>query len=218
MPVSSLSMKGIYATVTQNSYPMTCGLDFGTTNSTLALCRGGGVTLVPLEEGDITIPRAVFYSVASPSACFGRQAMRLFMEGEEGRFMRSLKRILGTNLMQDGTVVNGRLKKFEDILADFIGHMKAVAEKHSGVEITNVVLGRPVHFADNDSKTDSRAQEALQNIAKAVGFKHIVFQYEPIAAAFAHERKLASEKLALVVDIGGGTSDFTVIRLSRDVM
>lgn len=197
---------------------MNCGLDFGTSNSAIAICRERDVTLVPLEGGDITIPSAVFYSVASPSACFGRQAMGLFMEGEEGRFMRSLKRILGTNLMQDGTVVNGRLKKFEDILADFIGHMKTVAEKRSGVEITNVVLGRPVHFADNDSKTDSRAQEALQNIAKAVGFKHIVFQYEPIAAAFAHERKLVSEKLALVVDIGGGTSDFTVIRLARDVM
>ena len=132
--------------------------------------------------------------------------------------MRSLKRILGTSLMQDGTVVNGRLKKFEDILADFIGHMKAAAERHGGAEITNVVIGRPVHFADNDSKTDNRAQEALQNIAKAVGFKHIFFQYEPIAAAFAHERKLISEKLALVVDIGGGTSDFTVIRLAREVM
>ncbi len=197
---------------------MNCGLDFGTSNSTLALCRERAVTLVPLEEDGITIPSAVFYSAVAPQPCFGKQAMQLFMEGEEGRFMRSLKRILGTSLMNDGTVVNGKLKKFEDVLGDFIGHMKAVAEQHSGVEMINVVMGRPVHFADNDSKTDSRAQDELQNIAQAVGFKHVAFQYEPIAAAFAHERNLPSEKLALVADIGGGTSDFTVIRLAQDVM
>jgi len=197
---------------------MNCGLDFGTSNSTFALCRESVVTLVPLEDESVTIPSAVFYPVTAPQPCFGKQAMQLFMEGEEGRFMRSLKRILGTSLMNDGTVVNGRLKKFEDILADFIGHMKAVAQQQSGVEMTNVVLGRPVHFADNDSRIDSRAQDELQRIAKTVGFKNVTFQYEPIAAAFAHERELRSEKLALVVDIGGGTSDFTVIRLAQDVM
>ncbi|TNE31615.1 MAG: Hsp70 family protein [Alphaproteobacteria bacterium] len=197
---------------------MNCGLDFGTSNSTLSLCRERAVTLVPLEGEEITIPSAVFYAVNASDARFGKQAMRLFMEGEEGRFMRSLKRILGTSLMNDGTVVNGKLKRFEDVLGDFIGNMKAAAERHSGVEMTNVVMGRPVHFADNDSKTDSRAQDELQNIAKAVGFKHVAFQYEPIAAAFAHERTLRSEQLALVADIGGGTSDFTVIRLAQNMM
>ena len=75
-------------------------------------------------------------------------------------------------------------------------------------------MGRPVHFRDNDPSGDAQAQAELEKIARSVGFKHVAFQYEPIAAAFAHEQNLSSEKLAFVVDIGGGTSDFTVIRLS----
>ncbi len=75
-------------------------------------------------------------------------------------------------------------------------------------------MGRPVHFVDNDQSADHRAQEELKGIAQLIGFKNIEFQFEPIAAAFAHESKIAGEKLALVVDLGGGTSDFTVIKLS----
>jgi hypothetical chaperone protein len=82
-------------------------------------------------------------------------------------------------------------------------------------EIDNVVMGRPVHFVDNDPEADLRAQDELENIARSIGFKHIDFQYEPIAAAFAHEGQVKNEKLAIVADLGGGTSDFTVIRLSR---
>lgn len=144
--------------------------------------------------------------------------MQAFMEGDEGRFMRSLKRLLGTSLMGQGTPVNGKTKKFDDILAEFIGQMKKTAEAQFGRSLQNVVMGRPVHFADNDAATDSRAKAELEKIAKAAGFKQVEFQFEPIAAAFAHERNLTRERLALVVDIGGGTSDFTVIRLSPEAM
>jgi hypothetical chaperone protein len=76
-------------------------------------------------------------------------------------------------------------------------------------------MGRPVHFVDNDPAADARAQAELTLIAQRIGFKHIEFQFEPIAAAFAHEARLTGEKLAIVADLGGGTSDFTVIRLSN---
>src|SRR5690606_29664205 len=134
----------------------------------------------------------------------------------EGRFMRSLKRILGTPLMEQGTIINGKRKPFENIIADFLRQMKTTAEAASGQAFDSVVMGRPVHFIDHDPEGDRRAEQELCGIAKSVGFKNIEFQFEPIAAAFAHERKLTEEKLALVADIGGGTSDFTVIRLSPD--
>lgn len=196
---------------------MNCGIDFGTSNSTLAVAKEGNVELATIEDARGTLPSAVFYPFEGEPV-FGRKAMRNFVDGEEGRFMRSLKRILGTSLMPHGTLVNGKNKKFESILGDFIGHMKNQAEAQFCQSIENVVMGRPVHFVDGDTAADLRAQAELERIAQNVGFGNIEFQYEPIAAAFAHERKLTGEKLALVVDIGGGTSDFTIIRLSKDKM
>ncbi|MDD2867801.1 Hsp70 family protein [Neomegalonema sp.] len=192
-----------------------CGVDFGTSNSAVAVAGASGVELVRLEGQGGTSPSAVFYPPRA-SPLFGRSALRAFAEGEEGRFMRSLKRILGSSLMGQGTFVNDRRKSFESILADFIGGLKSRAEAQAGRALESVVMGRPVHFVDGDPEADARAQDSLEAVARGVGFRHVEFQFEPIAAAFAHERKLSSEKLALIVDIGGGTSDFTLIRLSRE--
>lgn len=191
-----------------------CGIDFGTSNSALAIAGAEDVTLALVEGQDTTLPSAIFYPFEG-KAVFGRAAQKLFTEREEGRFMRSLKRILGTSLMEQGTVVNGGHKKFEVILEDFIGRMKACAEAQAGTALENVVMGRPVHFVDGDPDADARAQVALEKVARNIGFKNVEFQYEPIAAAFAHERNLNGDKLSLVADIGGGTSDFTLIRLSH---
>jgi hypothetical chaperone protein len=192
---------------------LSCGIDFGTSNSALATAKDGKIELASLEGAHKTLPSAVFYPVGA-QPLFGRSAMQAFMRGDEGRFMRSLKRMLGTALMGQGTLVNGRKKDFDMILRDFISHIKTKAEAECGTALDNVVMGRPVHFVDHDTAADARAQSELEKIAKSAGFKNVEFQYEPIAAAFAHEQHLTSEKLALVVDIGGGTSDFTVIRLS----
>jgi hypothetical chaperone protein len=85
-----------------------------------------------------------------------------------------------------------------------------------GRAVDNVVLGRPVHFVDDDPTRDARAQETLLQAARQAGFRHVRFQLEPIAAALDYERRLAEEKLVLIADIGGGTSDFTVVRLGPD--
>lgn len=77
-------------------------------------------------------------------------------------------------------------------------------------------MGRPVHFIDGDAEADARAESELERIAKAAGFAGVTFQFEPVAAAFAHEARVEGEKRALVADIGGGTSDFTVIRVSKN--
>ena len=132
--------------------------------------------------------------------------------------MRSLKRILGTPLMNQGTVVNGKLRQFDELIGHFIGHLKTNAEKQLNHALTHVVMGRPVHFIDGDTAADARAEGELKRIARAAGFSGIAFQFEPVAAAFAHEEKVEGEKRALVADIGGGTSDFTVIKVSKRYM
>ena len=141
--------------------------------------------------------------------------MQKYINGEEGRLMRSLKRVLGTDLMQNGTILNGKSVKFENILAQYIKYMKEKAETSINKTIKKVVMGRPVHFRDNDRKGDKEAEKQLREIAQISGFDEIYFQYEPIAAAYAHEEKITGEKLACVIDIGGGTSDFSIIRLGE---
>lgn len=189
------------------------GIDFGTTNSSAALAETGKIPyMVPLEGQEITIPTALFFG-DNQKVSFGREAMHRYMLGEQGRCMRSIKRILGTSLMKTGTLVNGRSVKFEDILKCFLRHLKRHMDEAAGQNVKNVVLGRPVHFRDNDNDADACAENELRQAAKETGFANIEFQYEPIAAAFAHEAKLETENIACVVDIGGGTSDFTIIRL-----
>jgi hypothetical chaperone protein len=192
---------------------ISCGIDFGTSNSSVALANNGSVKLVPVEGPHVTIPSAIFYEQGHQPV-FGRAAVKMFFERKEGRFMRSLKRVLGTSLMKQGTVVNGKPLKFDHIIASFLKNLKDKTNAFAVDEIENVVLGRPVHFVDNNDEADKRAQEELRGIAISVGFRNIDFQFEPIAAAFAHEVNIQGEKLAMVVDLGGGTSDFTVIRLS----
>lgn len=194
---------------------ISCGIDFGTSNSSIAIANNGTISLVPVEGTHVTIPSAIFFPKKGMAPAFGRAATELFFTKQEGRYMRSLKRVLGTALTKQGTVINGKAIRFDSIIALFLQNIKDKADALIGQEIEHVVMGRPVHFVDNDLEADKRAQEELRGIAQHIGFKHIEFQFEPIAAAFAHEAKISGEKLALVVDLGGGTSDFTVIRLSN---
>ncbi|QKZ13591.1 Hsp70 family protein [Spirosoma sp. KUDC1026] len=194
---------------------ISCGIDFGTSNSSIAIARDGQVSLVPVEQDSVTIPSAIFFRQADNKAFYGRMAIELFLDRQPGRFMRSLKRVLGTSLMKQGTVVNGAAMNFPTIITSFLRHIKEKADAVADQSIEQVVMGRPVHFVDNDPQADAQAQTELKAIAQRIGFKNIEFQFEPIAAAFAHEARIQGEKLAIVVDLGGGTSDFTVIRLSN---
>jgi hypothetical chaperone protein len=193
---------------------ISCGIDFGTSNSSVAIANEGNINLVPLEDSHITMPSALFFAPGM-APVFGRKAQQRFFERHEGRFMRSLKRVLGTSLMKQGTVVNGKAVKFDHIIASFLTALRNSTNSFAETEVDNVVMGRPVHFIDNNKTADGHAQEELRAIARSVGFKNIEFQFEPIAAAFAHEVNITGEQLAIVADLGGGTSDFTVIRLSN---
>ncbi|WP_152046609.1 Hsp70 family protein [Aureimonas psammosilenae] len=194
------------------------GLDFGTTNSTLGLCDAGGTpSLLPVENEHRTIPSALFFSLEDGKTYFGRAAVHEYVDGAEGRFMRALKSILGTSLMKETTAVGRERLSFEDLIGRFLANLRARLEREAGdAAIGRAVFGRPVRFVDEDDAADRAAQDQLASAARAQGFGEVEFQFEPVAAALYYESGIRNERLALVVDIGGGTSDFTVVRLSPE--
>jgi hypothetical chaperone protein len=189
------------------------GIDFGTSNSAVSCLVGGSAQLVPLEGSAGTMPTAVFFNAEDHSTHFGRDAMALYLAGVEGRLMRSLKSLLGSSLLDEETAVGNGVMSFKAIIARFLAELRARAGAYLGEEQGRVVIGRPVHFVDDEAQRDRRAQAALQEAAASAGFEDVSFELEPIAAALDYERRLQAEALVLVVDIGGGTSDFTVVRL-----
>ena len=199
---------------------MYCAIDFGTSNSAIAVPdAAGGMRLVELEAAHTTMPTAVFYFVEGPELdgpprAFGRAAVAAYVDGLDGRLMRSMKSILGGPLVDQTTDVGGgRGAKYLDIVAGYLKHLKLRAEAQTGSELRHAVIGRPVFFVDDDPARDAQAQAALESAARQVGFDEIRFQYEPIAAAFDYERSVDREQIVLVADIGGGTSDFSVVRV-----
>lgn len=191
-----------------------CGVDFGTSNSTVGWLRPGAPTLLALEDGKPTLPSAVFFNADEETTCYGRAALAEYLEGYEGRLMRSLKSLLGSSLIDGQTEVHGRALPFRDLLASFLGELKRRAESEAGRCFDEAVFGRPVHFVDGDDAADRKAQDTLEAVARQVGFRDVSFQFEPIGAALHYETSLAREELVLVADIGGGTADFSLVRLS----
>jgi len=197
-----------------------CAIDFGTSNSAIALPDAGGVRLVEVEPGQRTMPTSVFYTMegqpphADPRRLYGRAALAAYVDGVEGRLMRSMKSVLGSPLIEQGTDVGaGRSVRFLDVIAGYLKHLKSLAEAEAGGPLRRAVLGRPVFFVDDDPVRDAQAQAALEAAARLVGFDEISFQFEPIAAALDYESTTDHEQLVLVADIGGGTSDFSVVRV-----
>ncbi|MBZ9701188.1 MULTISPECIES: Hsp70 family protein [unclassified Mesorhizobium] len=194
--------------------PAFAGIDFGTSNSTVGVVRSGQPHLVALEGGEVTLPSAVFFNFEDNRTCFGRHAIANYTDSVEGRLMRSLKSVLGSALAQEKTRIKARSIGFMEIVGLFLGHLRKRLEDDAGGAVESVVLGRPVQFVDDDAEADARAQSELEGAARAQGFKHIAFQFEPIAAALDYEQKVTREELALIIDMGGGTSDFSIVRVS----
>lgn len=203
-----------------------CAIDFGTSNSAVAVpdaARAGAMRLVTLEGDHPTMPTAVFYfaegrhDADGPPRAFGRAALAAYVEGVDGRLMRSMKSILGSSLIDQVTDVGGgRGVKYADMLAGYLKRLRRQAVSADGHEPRRVVLGRPVYFVDGEPERDAAAQASLTAAARSVGFEDVHFQFEPIAAAFDYEQQAEREQIVLVADIGGGTSDFSVVRVGPD--
>ena len=192
-----------------------CGLDFGTSNTTLGRVVDRAPSLVALESEQTTIPSAIFFE-RDGTVLIGRKAVEEYVVGSPGRLMRSLKSVLGTPLIDETTRAGRERRRFRDIIANYLGTVKRRAEQATGQEFRDVVHGRPVHFVDNSPDADRKAEVTLREILRGIGFDNITFQFEPIAAALDYERQIGQEEIALIADIGGGTSDFSIVRLSPE--
>jgi len=191
-----------------------CGLDFGTSNTTLGIVRPSP-HLVALEADEPTLPSAIFYS-RDAAPLVGRAAIRAYVEGRDGRLMRSLKSVLGSSLIDETTQVGRNRVGFRSVISHFVQVTKRRAETLTGRPLRSVVHGRPVHFVDGDPAGDRKAEDALRAIAHEAGFEEVSFQFEPIAAALDYEQQVSREEVALIADIGGGTSDFSIVRIGPE--
>ncbi|HXC56603.1 MAG TPA: Hsp70 family protein [Rhizomicrobium sp.] len=194
-----------------------CGLDFGTSNSAIGIVRDGAPVLAPVEGGETLIPSAVFFDYETKgSVLFGADAIATYIGQQDGRLMRALKSILGSPLIDEKTALGSRMVALTEVVEIFVRHLKQKAEAFAGEELTAVVHGRPVRFVDDDDAADAKAERVLHAIANKVGFRDVAFVYEPIAAAYHYEETAGGEETVLIADIGGGTSDFTVIRIGPE--
>jgi hypothetical chaperone protein len=198
------------------SHVHAAGIDFGTSNSSVGFCCNGQSGLVDFQGDGHSIPSAIFYSLESDQVAFGKQAVVEYTAETEGRLLRALKSVLGSSLIQEKTLIRNQRIAFTDIICDFFRFLHDSLSHLDDQLAERIVLGRPVQFVDGDSDKDKQAQNQLEKIALQAGFSHVEFQYEPIAAALDYESRLSREQLALIVDIGGGTADFSIIRLSPD--
>src|SRR5438309_3317257 len=190
-----------------------CGLDFGTSNSEIGIIQNERSVLVDVENGQKKIPSTIFFDQETRDDVFGNDAIERFLAGRHGRIMWSIKSILGTALMSGSTVIRGRQVAFEEVISRILQNLKWKAERAAGREIKAVMLGRPVHFNDIDMELDGAAERLLRASAAAAGFRDIAFELEPVAAGIEYETHIETESIGIVVDIGGGTSDFSVVRL-----
>ena len=208
--------------MTARRHSRVLGIDFGTSNSAAALVDDEGrLRVIPLEPTSPSMPTALFFPAEGNHIAYGTDAMQTYLRGAQeqdpgGRLMRAIKSLLGSKLMDEQTVVNGQLIGFFDIVVLFFKELKARSELHLGFEVNSAILGRPVHFVDDHADRDALAQATLERAARAAGFESVSFELEPIAAAFDFERRVDRDTTVLVVDIGGGTSDFTVIQLGPE--
>ena len=142
---------------------------------------------------------------------FGRQALASSLEDPEGFFFRSPKSFLAADI---DAIYRAR---FERIVELMLTHLRQRAEAAQGAPLTRACIGRPVHFGGgsppDQARGDERALALLAAAARRAGFTDVAFEFEPVAAALDFERQLDRDRLVLIVDVGGGTTDCTFARL-----
>ncbi len=211
-----------------HSTGLSLGIDFGTTNSSIALARGSGaVELVSFPTATATTEsfRSVLYLEQRKHAgrtqikgFTGPQAIEQYLEAEhKGRLIQSLKSYL-TSRTLTGTEVFGRRYTIEDLISRILTDLRLNAERQFDQPIRRATVGRPVRFVGAESaEDDAFATERLRRAFLHAGFESVTFEMEPIAAAYAYESTLDHDELILIGDFGGGTSDFSLIHVGPGV-
>lgn len=195
----------------------TLGIDFGTSNSAAGVAVAGKPYLIPCEPGETTLPTAVFFGAGRSEMIIGSVANRALINGDEGRYMRALKSVLGTSLMGEKRTFLGKKMDFFDIIGHFLSTVKTRAETACHHTFDYALSGRPVRFHSRDADRNAKAQSDLVECYLRAGFKDVRFMFEPEAAALATQ-SIGHDGLSLIVDIGGGTSDFSVFRSDGDTV
>lgn len=190
-------------------------VDFGTSNSLLNhVASDGTITPVPLERDGGVVLRSLFYTPEQNKWFFGQEAISEYASsGGEGRFFRSVKKFLpepGYN----GTSVFNKKMGITDLIAVFLREMRTRANKFTGEDVKKVVLGRPALYS-LEPENDQLAQDRMEKAARMAGYEEVIFCPEPIAAGLDYIARDGEEKLILVADFGGGTSDFTLMKIHR---
>jgi hypothetical chaperone protein len=193
-------------------------IDFGTSNSLMAAANAASVlpaVNIDDEAPDQTVLRSVFFAPETGPWSFGNAAINQYQtQFAEGRLFRSIKKYLPDSSFK-GTLLKNRIVGLNELIGIFLRHLRQKANEHFNEDITGVVLGRPALFSQN-SDDDRLAQSRLEAAAQFAGFKHIEFLAEPVAAAYEFRHQLTEKQNVLVADFGGGTSDFTVLRMGKE--
>jgi hypothetical chaperone protein len=188
-----------------------CGLDFGTSNSAVALPSGDVLTIDAANLEPRLFRSVLFFPEQITGYLAGADAIEEYLQRSDGRFIQSIKGWLPSASFT-ATQIRNKPFKLEDLVAMLLRRIRELAESAAGTPLDEVVLGRPAVFS-TDASNDALAEGRLQRAAQLAGFKRIRFLIEPIAAALAYEATLSADELVLVADFGAGTSDLTIMRL-----
>ncbi|UEM23851.1 Hsp70 family protein [Skermanella mucosa] len=200
------------------------GIDFGTTNSAVAVAEASGPSrLVPLAAAGRTFDtfRSVLFFEKQEDRLgstlvhwAGPEAIDAYLESDgEGRFVQSVKSYLAAKDFT-GTSILGKQFGIEPLVSLILKDLKAKAEASAGPLPATVVVGRPAHFVGEAGEdAEALALERLRDAFARAGMTDIRFELEPVAAAYHYESGLDRDETVLIADFGGGTSDFCLLRV-----
>ena len=241
-----------------------CGVDFGTTNTSVALSDGKNARAIPLDplnDSPTSLP-SLLYMSREGEKIVGRQAADAFIQrnvdrevklkqvdlgvsveayvggtrqkdsfnpaliqdtnvrhamrakatleiNSPGRLFQSLKTLLRQPAFKD-TEVFGTKYQIEELVSYILSPVKQQVDSVAGFPVEKAVFGRPVLFSEDESE-NRLAEERLRTAANLVGFKDVVFFYEPVGASVEYAVELQKDNVSMVVDIGGGTCDVCIM-------
>ncbi len=190
-------------------------IDFGTSNSLLTyVSNNKEIIPIPLETDQNPILKSLLFTPQQNKWYFGEEAIAQYVEHDgEGRFFRSLKKFL-PEISYKGTEVHNKKMKITALIATFLREMRERANTKIGLNIEKVVMGRPALYSLNPEE-DKLAENRMREACSLAGFKEVHFCPEPLAAGLDYDKNNKEEKIVLVADFGGGTSDFTLMKLDE---